>query len=164
MMGPKIEGYLGAIYCFGRENNAPVATKHLAGAVDVQPSKASSMLDTLESHELIDRETYTGTRLIEDGETVALDPLENDGATALAEYGDDAEVDVTRIQDRDTEEPASPGSIGITPGTERTVVENASIRRVRFDDGTEQWLPDSITDAIRVHPAGTEADERRGVA
>ncbi|MHC3378492.1 helix-turn-helix domain-containing protein [Haloarcula sp. H-GB5] len=35
---------------------------------------------------------------------------------------------------------------------------------VTLDDGTKQSLPDSITDAIRVHPAGTKTDERRGVA
>lgn len=75
MLSAKMEDYLKAIYRLRRETDAPVTTSALADALDVTPPTASSMLDTLEARELVEREKYQGTTLTREGETVALEVI-----------------------------------------------------------------------------------------
>lgn len=75
MLSAKMEDYLKALYRLQRENEEAVTTSALAEALDVTPPTASSMLDTLEERDLVEREKYQGTRLTRDGETVALEVI-----------------------------------------------------------------------------------------
>jgi DtxR family Mn-dependent transcriptional regulator len=73
MLSAKMEDYLKAIYRLQRDTDEAVTTSALADALDVTAPTASSMLDTLEERDLVEREKYQGTKLTRDGETVALE-------------------------------------------------------------------------------------------
>ncbi len=70
-----MEDYLKALYQLQAESGEAVTTSALADALEVTPPTASSMLDSLEERELVDREKYEGTRLTTEGETVALEVI-----------------------------------------------------------------------------------------
>jgi DtxR family Mn-dependent transcriptional regulator len=88
MLSAKMEDYLKAIYHLQRDGDGPVTTSALADALEVTAPTASSMLDTLEERELVDREKYSGARLTRDGETVALEVIRHHRLieTYLAEH------------------------------------------------------------------------------
>jgi DtxR family Mn-dependent transcriptional regulator len=73
MLSAKMEDYLKALYRLQRDTEESVTTSALADALDVTAPTASSMLDTLEERDLVEREKYQGTKLTRDGETVALE-------------------------------------------------------------------------------------------
>lgn len=73
MLSAKMEDYLKAIYELQRESDEPVATSHIAELLDVTAPTATSMMETLADHGLVEREKYRGVRLTPEGETVALE-------------------------------------------------------------------------------------------
>ncbi|MFB6141464.1 MAG: metal-dependent transcriptional regulator [Halosimplex sp.] len=73
MLSAKMEDYLKAIYELQRESEDPVATSHIAELLDVTAPTATSMMEKLADHELVEREKYKGVRLTPEGETVALE-------------------------------------------------------------------------------------------
>jgi DtxR family Mn-dependent transcriptional regulator len=73
MLSAKMEDYLKAIYMAQREGADPVSTSAVAELLDVTAPTATSMLETLEERELVEREKYKGVHLTPEGETVALE-------------------------------------------------------------------------------------------
>ena len=71
-----MEDYLKAIYTLQIEGDGEqVRTSEIADYLDVTSPSVTSMLDKLESRELIDREKYAGVELTPDGERVALEVI-----------------------------------------------------------------------------------------
>jgi DtxR family Mn-dependent transcriptional regulator len=77
MLSDVMEDYLKAIYALQTEteDGAPVATSAIAEYLDVTPPTVTSMIETLEERELVEREKYKGVELTAEGETVALEVL-----------------------------------------------------------------------------------------
>jgi DtxR family Mn-dependent transcriptional regulator len=75
MLSAKMEDYLKAIYELQRESEGPVSTSAIAEFLDVTSPTATSMMETLEERELVEREKYKGVRLTREGETVALEVI-----------------------------------------------------------------------------------------
>ncbi len=76
MLSAVMEDYLKAIYTLQVEGDGEqVRTSEIADYLDVTSPSVTSMLDKLESRELIDREKYAGVELTPDGERVALEVI-----------------------------------------------------------------------------------------
>ena len=75
MLSAKMEDYLKAIYELSKRDGEPVSTSGLAEYLDVTPPTATSMMETLDDRELVEREKYRGVELTTEGETVALEVL-----------------------------------------------------------------------------------------
>jgi DtxR family Mn-dependent transcriptional regulator len=75
MLSPKMEDYLKAIYELQRESEGPVSTSAIADLLGVTSPTATSMMETLEERELVEREKYKGVTLTREGETVALEVI-----------------------------------------------------------------------------------------
>ena len=73
MLSAKMEDYLKAIYELTEREGTPVSTSSIAEHLDVTPPTATSMMETLEEHGLVEREKYKGVELTTEGETVALE-------------------------------------------------------------------------------------------
>jgi DtxR family Mn-dependent transcriptional regulator len=88
----------------------------------------------------------------------ALEPLEDEPGTALADHGEDDRLIVRRVSDRNAEELAYLEREGLTPGTELRVAEIAPIGvvTVELEDGTTVSLPDEVTTSIRVERRPTQ--------
>ena len=93
-----------------------------------------------------------------------LAPLDGDDATPLSACEVDDRVVVTRVSDRDREDLEYLEAAGITPGTalELVAVAPFGMVTVRVDGDTEQSLPESVAESIRVCDAADAAvtDER----
>ncbi|MBX0323050.1 metal-dependent transcriptional regulator [Halomicroarcula sp. F13] len=90
-----------------------------------------------------------------------LEPIDDHSASALADHGEGARLEVARVRDRDSEELTYLDDAGITPGTKLVVEEVAPIGMVtvRLDGGETVSLPDHIADAIQVRtPEDAVAD------
>jgi DtxR family Mn-dependent transcriptional regulator len=70
MLSPVMEDYLKAIYQLGDDD---VRTSELAGHLDVSQPTVTNTLDKLADRGLVEREKYEGTRLTEEGRTVAVE-------------------------------------------------------------------------------------------
>jgi DtxR family Mn-dependent transcriptional regulator len=70
-----MEDYLKAIYELQRESEGPVSTSAIADLLGVTSPTATSMMETLEERELVEREKYKGVTLTREGETVALEVI-----------------------------------------------------------------------------------------
>jgi len=75
MLSAKMEDYLKAIYEIKQREGEPVSTSGIAEVLDVTPPTATSMMEKLETRELVEREKYKGVELTREGETVALEVL-----------------------------------------------------------------------------------------
>ena len=75
MLSAKMEDYLKTIYELQSRSEGPVSPSSIAEVLDVTPPTATSMMETLEERELVEREKYKGVRLTREGETVALEVL-----------------------------------------------------------------------------------------
>ncbi len=73
MLSAVMEDYVKAIYELQVESDDRVSTSAIAQRLDVTPPTVTSMLESLEERELIDRKKYAGVRLTGDGERVALE-------------------------------------------------------------------------------------------
>ena len=93
-----------------------------------------------------------------------LAPLDGDDTTPLSACEVDDRVVVTRVSDRDREDLEYLEAAGITPGTGLELVDVApfGMVTVRVDGDTEQSLPESVAESIRVCGAADAAapDER----
>jgi DtxR family Mn-dependent transcriptional regulator len=93
-----------------------------------------------------------------------LAPLDGDDTTPLSACEVDDRVVVTRVSDRDREDLEYLEAAGITPGTALELVGVApfGMVTVRVDGDTEQSLPESVAESIRVCDAADAAapDER----
>lgn len=90
-----------------------------------------------------------------------LEPIDEGGASALADHGEGARLEVARVRDRDPDELTYLDDAGITPGTELVVTEVAPIGMVTIElaDGRTVSLPDHIADVIQVRaPDESAAD------
>jgi len=70
MLSPVMEDYLKAIYQLGDDD---VRTSELADHLDVSQPTVTNTLDKLADRGLVEREKYEGTRLTEEGRTVAVE-------------------------------------------------------------------------------------------
>jgi DtxR family Mn-dependent transcriptional regulator len=84
--------------------------------------------------------------------TDSLEPIEDDGSTALSECAEGDVVTVTRVRDRDPDELAYLDDAGITPGTTLTVLEVAPIGmyEIELENGDRVSLPEHAAATIRV--------------
>lgn len=73
MLSPELEDYLKTVYQLERGGGERVATSEVAEALDVEPPTVVKMLEKLEDRGLVDREKYSGARVTDEGETVALE-------------------------------------------------------------------------------------------
>lgn len=73
MLSPELEDYLKTVYQLERGSGERVATSDVAEALGVEPPTVVKMLEKLEDRGLVDREKYSGARVTEEGETVALE-------------------------------------------------------------------------------------------
>ncbi len=73
MLSPELEDYLKTVYQLERESGERVATSEVAEALEVEPPTVVKMLEKLEDRGLVDREKYSGARVTDDGEPVALE-------------------------------------------------------------------------------------------
>ncbi|GGJ14975.1 DtxR family transcriptional regulator [Halobellus salinus] len=93
-----------------------------------------------------------------------LAPLDGDDTTPLSACEVDDRVLVTRVNDRDREDLEYLEAAGVTPGTALKIVGVApfGMVTVRVDGDTEQSLPESVAESIRVCDAvdAAVADER----
>jgi len=75
MLSAKMEDYLKAVYEVKQHDGEPVSTSSVAELLEVTPPTVTSMMEKLEERGLVDREKYSGVRLTQEGETVALEVL-----------------------------------------------------------------------------------------
>ncbi|MFW6447938.1 MAG: metal-dependent transcriptional regulator [Halobacteriota archaeon] len=75
VLSPVMEDYLKAIYHLQAETDGRVATSAIAEHLGVTPPTVTSMLESLEERDLVDREKYEGVRLTTAGERVALEVI-----------------------------------------------------------------------------------------
>lgn len=75
VLSPVMEDYLKAIYHLQAETDGRVATSAIADHLEVTPPTVTSMLDSLEERDLVDREKYDGVRLTPAGERVAIEVI-----------------------------------------------------------------------------------------
>jgi Mn-dependent transcriptional regulator len=90
MVSDVMEDYLKALYTLQLRTSPPIPPSTLATELDRTPATVSSMLDTLEECELIDRKKYHGATLTQRGETRALETIRRHRLleTYLVEYLD----------------------------------------------------------------------------
>jgi DtxR family Mn-dependent transcriptional regulator len=75
MLSAKMEDYLKAVYEIKQRDGEPVSTSSVAELLEVTPPTVTSMMEKLADRGLVDREKYSGVRLTQEGETVALEVL-----------------------------------------------------------------------------------------
>jgi DtxR family Mn-dependent transcriptional regulator len=91
----------------------------------------------------------------------SLEPVDELPGSRLSEHEEGDTVVVNRVRDRDPEELAHLGDVGVTPDTRLTIVEIAPIGllTLELEDGEEVSLPEEIAESIRVTTAGDLPDE-----
>jgi len=95
-----------------------------------------------------------------------LEPVEEAVGSVLADHGEGARVEVTRVRNCGPEELTYLDDAGITPGTVLTVREVAPIGMVTVEIRPSETvsLPDAIADSIQVTAADAEDAVRNGVS
>jgi len=85
----------------------------------------------------------------------SLDPVDEEADDRLSSFEVGDRVVVSRVPHRDQAELDYLAEAGITPGTVAEITDIApfGMVTVRFDDGSEQSLPEDVADAIRVRAA-----------
>jgi len=75
MLTSVMEDYLKAIYELQEANHELVSPSEIASRLSVKPPTVTTMTKKLAERELVEREAYSGVRLTDEGETVAIEVI-----------------------------------------------------------------------------------------